>query len=142
VVELQSALEPEQLQVLKQLLVYGPATEDDSAKSSTHTATEREWIVSPRIGTISPWSSKATDIARNCGLSMVSRIERAVSYTLCLSGADADSAELYGLIQSVLCDRMVETVFADQDELSQLFDQTEPLPLQTVDILNADVMHW
>jgi len=140
VVELQSALDDSQLQVLKQLLVYGPATEQDSAKASTTSAAPREWIVSPRIGTISPWSSKATDIARNCGLAMVSRIERAVSYKLCLTGdeaSDSDNAELYTLIQSVLCDRMVETVFTDQSDLGQLFEQTEPLPLETVDILNS-----
>lgn len=140
VVELQSALDDSQLQVLKQLLVYGPAIEQDSAKASTTSAAPREWIVSPRIGTISPWSSKATDIARNCGLAMVSRIERAISYKLCLTSdeaGDSDNAELYTLIQSVLCDRMVETVFTDQSDLGQLFEQTEPLPLETVDILNS-----
>lgn len=134
VVELQSSLEAAELQVLKQLLVYGPAN-DDTANPKIDGANSSEWIVSPRVGTISPWSSKATDIARNCGLSMVSRIERAISYKLCLSGAGADSAALYSLIQPLLCDRMVETVFTEQTQLAQLFEQTEPLPMQSIDIL-------
>lgn len=134
VVELQSSLEAAELQVLKQLLVYGPA-KDDTANPKIDGANSSEWIVSPRVGTISPWSSKATDIARNCGLSMVSRIERAISYKLCLSGAGADSAALYSLIQPLLCDRMVETVFTEQAQLAQLFEQTEPLPMQSIDIL-------
>ena len=134
VVELQSSLEAADLQVLKQLLVYGPA-EDDVANAVSDSAKATEWIVSPRLGTISPWSSKATDIARNCGLSMVCRIERAISYKLCLSGAETDSAVLFELIQPLLCDRMVETVFTEQAQLGQLFEQTEPLPLQTIDIL-------
>jgi len=133
VVELQSSLEAADLQVLKQLLVYGPA-EDDVANTVGDSLKATEWIVSPRLGTISPWSSKATDIARNCGLSMVGRIERAVSYKLCLSGAEADSAALFELIKPLLCDRMVETVFTEQAQLVQLFEQTEPLPLQTIDI--------
>ncbi|MDG1293475.1 MAG: hypothetical protein P8O99_05140, partial [Pseudomonadales bacterium] len=118
VVELQSSLDDAELQVLKQLLVYGPAedgpAEDDAASPEVDGGNLSEWIVSPRVGTISPWSSKATDIARNCGLSAVSRIERAISYKLCLSGAEADSEVLYGLIQALLCDRMVETVFTEQ----------------------------
>ena len=54
--------------VLGQLLEYGP-------RLSLSDVTGRELCVVPRLGTISPWSSKATDIARNCGLGDVRRIE-------------------------------------------------------------------
>ena len=130
-VELQSSLTEEQFKVLKQLLIYGPADNE----SANDEAGQQQWIVSPRVGTISPWSSKATDIAHNCGLTMISRIERAVSYKLKLTGEGAESAELHELIQPLLCDRMVETVFTEQDQLGQLFEQSEPLPLQTVNLL-------
>lgn len=134
-VELDSALSSDQLAVLKQLLVYGPAY--SSSNNSNKSAHQLQWIVSPRAGTISPWSSKATDIAHNCGLAMVNRIERAISYNIQLLGEGADSPELYELIQPLLCDRMVETVFNDSSELGQLFAQSEPVPLQTVDILSS-----
>ena len=136
VVELQSNLSDKQLAVLKQLLIYGPADNQQPDNNvSASVTTEQEYIVSPRLGTISPWSSKATDIAHNCGLSIVNRIERAVSYKISLSGIGSDSAELNALIQPLLFDRMVETVFVEQSQLAQLFEQSQPLPLQTVDVL-------
>lgn len=135
VVELQSSLSEEQFKVLKQLLIYGPADNENANDKAYDKAGQQQWIVSPRIGTISPWSSKATDIAHNCGLTMINRIERAVSYKLKLTGEGAESAELHDLIQPLLYDRMVETVFTEQDQLGQLFEQSEPLPLQTVNLL-------
>ena len=61
--------------VLDRLLRYGPRVE-------ARTLAGRRLLVVPRIGTISPWSSKATDVAHNCGLDKVRRIERGIWYTL------------------------------------------------------------
>ena len=71
-----AALTAAQQQQLAQLLDYGtPVTGDTPAKSL-------ELLVIPRLGTISPWASKATDIAHNCGLDAVRRIERGVRYVI------------------------------------------------------------
>ena len=73
VVELESKLNDDQLAVLKQLLVYGPAETGavPTAISDGSNTIPLEIIVAPRAGTISPWSSKATDITHNCGLSII-----------------------------------------------------------------------
>jgi phosphoribosylformylglycinamidine synthase len=81
-------------------------------------------LVVPRRGTISPWSSKATDIARNCGLARVRRIERGIAYHV-ESKAD---------LSTLLHDRMTETVFGSFAEASQLFTQVPPRPLATIKI--------
>ena len=75
-------------------------------------------IVVPRFGTISPWSSKATDIARNCGFDAVNRIERVV-----VVGIDgAPDAHPDPAIDALLHDRMVETVVDSLDALAPLFE--------------------
>src|SRR5205814_8039389 len=63
------ALSAEELQKLERLLTYGPRR-DPAVERGTL------FLVVPRLGTISPWSSKATDIARHCALGMIERIER------------------------------------------------------------------
>ncbi len=81
----------------------------------------------PRLGTISPWSSKATDIARNCGLAEVLRIERGLAYTLEIEGrAERDA------LAAPLHDRMTETVLASLDDAEQLFRHVAPRPLERV----------
>ncbi|MDQ6954662.1 MAG: phosphoribosylformylglycinamidine synthase [Mariprofundaceae bacterium] len=84
------------------------------------------FIVAPRVGTISPWSSKATDIAGLCGLSSLLRIERVVAYWV--------QGER-GKVRAVLHDRMTESVLASIDDLSLLFEHQGPKPLVYVDIL-------
>ncbi len=92
-------------------------------------------IIAPRAGTVSPWSSKATDIARICGLDAVRRIERARHYRLQRRDEeDVDSAVLVA-ISGQLHDRMTESVFLPGDDLGSLFLHAEPAPLRTVDIL-------
>ncbi|MEY4516678.1 MAG: hypothetical protein RL180_1024, partial [Pseudomonadota bacterium] len=85
-------------------------------------------LVTPRIGTISPWSSKATDIFKNCQVP-VSRMERGILYTL--HGVAALNPELVGLLH----DRMTESTFAAVDAAAALFRQADAKPLQSVDIL-------
>ena len=88
-------------------------------------------IVAPRFGTISPWSSKATDIARNCGFDAVNRIERVV-----IVGIDgAPDAHPDPVIDALLHDRMVETVVDSLDALAPLFERSAPQSYGEVDIL-------
>ncbi len=88
------------------------------------------YLVVPRLGTISPWSSKASDIARNCGLAKVRRIERGTAYYI--EGAKSDPS-------SLLHDRMTQTVLRSFDEAAKLFEHVPPRPLQYVsDIKKAN----
>lgn len=89
---------------------------------------EVQILVTPRIGTISPWSSKATDIFKNCN-TPVHRLERGILYTL--KGVTEVSAAL----KLALHDRMTESVFATLDAAAALFSETDPKPLSSVDIL-------
>jgi len=94
------------------------------------------WVV-PRIGTISPWSSKATDIARNCGLAAVQRIERGIRFDLTLvQGARLDAAARDAILP-LLYDRMTEAVLDDGEDAQLIFRQAEPAPLVGVDIMGA-----
>ena len=91
-------------------------------------------LVTPRPGTISPWSSKATDIAHNCGLIDVSRIERGVAYHLDASGSGIDSESLSAALP-LLHDRMTETVLLGFGDADAMFRHGAPRPLRCVDIL-------
>ena len=90
------------------------------------------FLAVPRIGTISPWSSKATDIARHCGLGVVERIERGVAYWV--SGAEL-TAEQRQQLAALLHDRMTEQVLGALDDAERLFSHVAPQPLRTVDVL-------
>jgi phosphoribosylformylglycinamidine synthase len=110
-------LDQAQLTVLQNLLTYGPA--QDSVRVSG-----KEFYVVPRAGTISPWASKATDIAHNCGLGQVNRIERGVLYTV-------DTAD--EVPDDLLHDRMIEAVFTHLDDCEALFQTHQPRPLSEID---------
>ena len=90
-------------------------------------------IVAPRIGTISPWSSKATNIANNCDFDTVKRIERAAVYVIEGSAQYGNSGALHALLH----DRMVETVMTSYDDLSMLFSDISPRPLTSVPVIAA-----
>ena len=90
-------------------------------------------VVTPRIGTRSPWSSKATDIAHNCGLSAIERIERGVIYRF--KTEFPLSAEQRLNFKQFIHDRMTETVFDAVDSAIQLFDSHHPAPMKSVDVL-------
>ncbi len=93
-------------------------------------------IVTPRIGTVSPWASKATDIAHNCGLP-IRRVERMTEYRLLFS--DGGSRELSGeqrlACASVLHDRMTESVLTGREQIARLFDDRPGVPMEHVDVL-------
>ncbi|MDR2880455.1 MAG: phosphoribosylformylglycinamidine synthase, partial [Azoarcus sp.] len=87
-------------------------------------------LVTPRLGTISPWSSKATEIARQCGFDKVTRIERGIAYFI-------DSINAPPVAPAALHDRMTESVLATFDEAQSLFHHYAPTPFATVDIIKA-----
>jgi phosphoribosylformylglycinamidine synthase len=111
--------------VLRQLLTYGPRLPEDSGGG----AGERLLIV-PRAGTISPWSSKATDIVHVCGLESVRRVERGIEYTL-RAGQPLGAARLTQLAPA-LFDRMTEMALLDARAAARLFEHARPAPLTTV----------
>ncbi|MEM9692182.1 MAG: phosphoribosylformylglycinamidine synthase, partial [Myxococcota bacterium] len=83
------------------------------------------WVV-PRIGTISPWASKATDIAHICGLSAVRRIERGIAYRIV--GRLEETA-----LRGIIADRMTESVLERQADAAQLFATESPRPVRVID---------
>jgi phosphoribosylformylglycinamidine synthase len=113
---------------LERILSYGPAAHDGAEKGECI-------LVTPRPGTISPWSSKATDIARLCGLDAVRRIERGTVFWV--NGVNPEQAR--SVLAPLLHDRMTETVFAAFEEADRLFAHFEPRPLRTVNILGDGV---
>ena len=107
-----SDLEPQEVSKLEALLLYIPP-------ASTNSKNDLQILVVPRFGTISPWSSKATDIAHNCGLTNIVRIERGTLYEFSLKEA-ADENEIQQ-IAHLLHDRMTESVLFDAQEADSLF---------------------
>ena len=94
-------------QTLEEILKYGTQSKDTNKEGKL-------FLVVPRLGTIAPWSSKATDIAHNCGLLKVKRIERGVAYFI---ESDASfTAEDFKSIENIISDRMVESVLYDYSD--------------------------
>jgi len=97
-------------------------------------------VVSPRFGTVSPWASKATDIAHNCGLA-VHRVERIVEYRLTLKspllGKASLSPEQLGRVAALLHDRMTESAMTTREQACELFTELHPAPMEHVDILGG-----
>ncbi len=93
------------------------------------------FLVTPRIGTISPWSSKATDIAWNSGLDAIERIERGIACRVAAEGAL--SAEQRALVASLIHDRMIEAVLGDFAQTAELFRHFAPKSLAAVDVLGG-----
>jgi phosphoribosylformylglycinamidine synthase len=123
-------LTPEEHDRLQALLQYGPPN-----VWAQHVAPLL--LVTPRPGTISPWSSKATDIAHNSGISKVLRLERGTLYFFALEAGADFSEQLIARIAPFIHDRMTEAVFSSLDEASCLFIQSEPRQLTSVDILKG-----
>ncbi len=99
------------------------------------------FIVSPRFGTVSPWASKATDIAHNCGLA-IKRIERITEYRIALKsglggffGKTALTDAQRDAVAALLHDRMTESVMFDRAQASSLFTELQGAALQTIDVL-------
>ena len=123
--DLSQALDDNERQQLEKLLTYGPKIETQLPQGSLY-------FITPRPGTISPWSSKATDIAHNCDLGKVNRLERGVAYYV---DADALTEEQQKSLIALIHDRMVEAVYSDLESAAVLFEQTEPKPFTSVNVL-------
>ncbi len=115
-IELDAPLADDRRALLERLLEYGEKAADVRGTL---------YLVVPRLGTISPWSSKATDIVHNCGLEAVKRIERGTVYYVD-SRAPGIAAPLH--------DRMTETVLSSFDEAARLFEHVPPRPLAHVPV--------
>ncbi|HEM6893183.1 TPA: phosphoribosylformylglycinamidine synthase [Providencia stuartii] len=122
--ELSAPLSESEQGKLRSLLKYGPSLAE-------HEPFGKLILVTPRPGTISPWSSKATDIAHNCGLSQVERIERGIAYYV---QADSLSQAQWLDVAALLHDRMMESVFGSFEQAEALFVHHQPAPMKVIDI--------
>ncbi len=122
---------------LQSLLTYGePAEKVDTAANIV------QIIVAPRLGTVSPWASKASDIAHNCGLD-VKRVERLTEYAITLKdgffdpllGKSSLTADQLQAIAALLHDRMTESVLFDRKDALGLFATVNAAPMAHVDVL-------
>jgi len=123
-------LSDDDMVVLKEVLTYGAKSKELSTELKH---SDQQIVVVPRIGTISPWSSKATDILHNCGLVDVVRVERGVQYFIY---GDALTSGQQKSVESLLHDRMTESVLHSLQDASTLFVSSEPASLSYVDILS------
>jgi len=124
--EVTGTLGADEEQVLARLLKYGPSVPVQEPAG-------RLFLVVPRFGTISPWSSKASDIAHNCGLSRVQRLERGIAYYVAGEFSDSETEQ----IAAALHDRMTELVLQRFDDAASLFSHAQPRQLTAVDVLGG-----
>ncbi|KPZ63714.1 Phosphoribosylformylglycinamidine synthase [Pseudoalteromonas sp. P1-16-1b] len=124
--DLTSPLNNDEQTKLEKLLTYGPTIAE-------HAPAGQLVLVTPRPGTISPWASKATDIAHNCGLKQVHRVERGIAYYV-----EGDlSAEQLTQVTALLHDRMTEATHSKLEDAAQLFRSDAPRQMSSVDILGG-----
>ncbi|NCG22501.1 MAG: phosphoribosylformylglycinamidine synthase [Rhodobacterales bacterium] len=117
---------------LAALLTYGP----DAVRVAPNPRSTLLTVV-PRPGTMSPWSSKATEIAWNCGLSGVARLERGAVYAFEKSDGSLLSPAERSAVFPLIHDRMMEAVFTVKDDVSVLFETHTPRPLARIDVLGG-----
>ncbi|WP_113907206.1 phosphoribosylformylglycinamidine synthase [Aliidiomarina celeris] len=128
-VETTTDLANEELSKLEALLGGRVVTED-----TTSTA-PNAFVVVPRLGTISPWSSKASDIVHNCGLPAIKRVERGVVWRF--ESGDGNEPAVHKKVASLVHDRMTESVLSTLADAETLFAVQTPAPMQHVDILSG-----
>lgn len=117
-------LTADQQQVLGRLLKYGPSVPVQEPAG-------RLFLVVPRLGTISPWASKASDIAHNCGLQSIQRLERGIAYYVAGELSDAEAEQ----VSAQLHDRMTQRVLGQLEQAADMFSHAQPRPMTSVDIL-------
>src|SRR5689334_6914330 len=130
-VKLKRPLSATEGKVLSSLLTYGPALES-TAVFAAGQSSEQAVLVVPRLGTISPWSSKATDIAHRCGLDAVERIERGTAYRI--EAVDARRLRSSPVLLALLHDRMTETVLDSLSAAEALFHEARPQPMSIIEL--------
>ena len=117
-------LSPSNKKTLYKLLNYAPEIDLENSKFRV--------TISPRIGTISPWSSKASDICKLCGLSIVSRLERGINYHF---DRLINDQELVTILELVM-DKMTESHLEDINDSDLLFNEFKPNEFNSIDILS------
>ena len=127
-VETSAELDVRARDVLEKLLCYGPAGDESMPEGEC-------FLVVPRPGTISSWSSKATEICHNAGLHQVTRVERGIEYRLGYQAPLEEEAR--ALVAGQLHDRMTEAVLSELQAASVLFQHEKPRPLGRVDVLQG-----
>jgi phosphoribosylformylglycinamidine synthase len=140
-IDTRAALSADDSRRLDALLTYGEPAPAAAAEGVTE-----EFFVIPRFGTISPWASKATDIAHNCGMAHIHRIERGIAYSVQLKsgilGSSIGAAKKLSeaeveAVAGLLHDRMTESVLRNADQAQHLFRELEAKPLESVDVIGA-----
>lgn len=125
-VDVQTSLTDDENLKLQKLLQYGPTSANQSTQGQL-------FLVTPRIGTISPWASKATDIAHNCGLTQIHRIERGIAYYVVFSSLVTEQQK--NEFSALIHDRMMEMVLSELSQAQALFSTQQPKPFTVVDVL-------
>ncbi len=128
-IKLSCDLEESELDHLSVILDYGPTCHEMDVSGQL-------FLVVPRPGTISPWSTKATDIARHCGLEKVQRIERGVVWHISTREHRLLEESEKIIVHELIHDRMVESVFDSLDKAERLFEQHSPASMRCVDLLH------
>ncbi|MFW5431745.1 MAG: phosphoribosylformylglycinamidine synthase [Methylophilaceae bacterium] len=126
----QAALKANEQKTLAQILTYGPSSQTESPDGEL-------FLVIPRIGTISPWASRATDIANNCGLNSLLRLERGVAYYVKTKNGKALNKAEKITFTAAIQDRMTETVISTLEDAEKLYHHADPKPLSSIDILGG-----
>jgi len=113
-------------------ILLGSDAEDLKQKDET---TAAFILVTPRPGTISPWSSKATDILHNCGMENILRVERGIAWRISTTDDSEIQKADIELIKPLLHDRMTEAVMENTEQAEILFQTSDAAPLETIDLL-------
>ncbi len=117
-------------QVLERLLTYGPKRAGAAPQGEL-------LLVVPRLGTLSPWSTKATDIAQHCALKNVRRLERGIAWFVRKRGGAALDAGERQQVAALIHDRMTESVLTSFEAAAALFREEPPAPLNVADVLKG-----
>jgi len=120
-----------QQDTLQKILSYGPELEEETLAEKQKAEL---FLVIPRPGTISPWSSRATDIAHHCGLDGIQRLERGVAYYATTSNGSTLTEAEKQVLKPLIHDRMTETVFSNLKDAERLYHKAEPVPFASMDI--------
>ena len=124
----EKALDAATVEKLQALLAAQSVEQTPKAREGLHL-----FLVTPRLGTISPWASKATNIAENCGLEGIERIERGMAVWLEGTLTDGQKQQWAALLH----DRMTESVLTDIDAAAQLFHHIQSETFSSVDVLGG-----
>lgn len=127
IADISAPLTSDEQERLARILAYGEPLQTEPSKNAV------SFVIAPRVGTLSAWSSSATEIAHHCGLASIQRIERVM--VIYLQGEEDKIRAQYDAIAALLHDRMTQTYFSSLDKVNNLFQQGQPQPLSEIDVL-------